>query len=431
MRGYMHFLQGPIKNAILPATRMSDQKSIAFLCHPYHRGGVTRWMADAAAAFAQKGYKVYFVAPEPTVTFLSGKGRETLLQLLQKNNALVTVISKKVGWEFEFGTQEYRAYVYRQLLVQLPAGTAVILSDDDTVWMAAAGLYKSYRLVGVLHADEPYYYNIAKKYARQIAVFACVSERVHKTIHELAPEIPSNVIYTIPCGINLPAARTGVQTNDTLRLIYVGRITEYQKRTGDLAKIAAELRTRNTQFHLHIIGDGTDLGKLKMAVQSAGLEPYVTFYGWLPQQEVYRHLSTADILLLTSDFEGTPIAMMEALAAGCGVVGTRVSGIEDYEYHTSAPACYAVYNAGDINAAADKIYALATVEPALRQASARKLAEGEFGMDICVARYEEAIGIVQGNYAPPTKAQMPLFARIYSRFLSVARYLKVSFVNKS
>src|ERR1700749_2838446 len=122
---------------------MSGKQRIAFLCHPYHRGGVTRWMADAAIAYAQKGLEVYFITVDPEKEFFSAKGRETLLQLLAEQKGIVKLVKVKAGSEFEFGTTEYRAYVYQKLLAQLPPGTPVILSDDVAVWAAGASLHES------------------------------------------------------------------------------------------------------------------------------------------------------------------------------------------------------------------------------------------------------------------------------------------------
>ena len=405
---------------------MNRQKSIAFLCHPYHRGGVTRWMADAAAAFANKGWQVHFVTVEPTVVFFSGAGRETLLQLLKKTNSSVQVHSKKVGREFELGTPAYRIFIYRQLLSGLPTGTPVILSDDATVWAAATDMHTSYPIIGVLHADELHYYDLAKRYSDKVAVFTCVSERVHRVLLERVPQIPAASVHTIPCGINLPSETKPRNLPHILQLAYVGRITQYQKRTGDLAAIAVALREQHVPFHLHIIGDGTDKNALQETFRSKDLGHVATFHGWLPQKDVTSYLAASDILILTSDFEGTPIAMMEALAAGCGVVGTRVSGIEDYESNPLAADCYGVYTVGDIAEAIKKIMIVASVTTTFREKAARKLAESEFSMDICIERYTKAMGDIKTNYADPGPSSLPFTASLHSKLLAAARYLKAT-----
>lgn len=406
---------------------MNGNKRIAFLCHPYHRGGVTRWMADAAIAYARQGWEVYFVTVEPAVVFISGKGRETLLQLLQKGNAQVHTFSEPAGREFEFGTQEYRAFIYRRLLQRVPQGTPVILSDDGTVWEAAAPLHEAYPLVGVLHADEAYYYKLAEKYYRQLSLLVCVSERVRKTTIRQIPDIDPGIVYTIPCGINLPPADFQSHGGEVLQLIYVGRISEYQKRISDIVKVCALLQQRNTAFHLDIIGDGSEKDVLESKFTESGLHGLVTFHGWQSQKEVYERLRQSDIVLLTSDFEGTPIAMMEGLAAGCGLAGTRVSGIEDYETHPQAANCVALFDVGDIEDAITKIAKLAAVPVSIRQQAARKLAESEFSMAVCLDKYAKAIDTIKaGSKQTVTGVKIPAGVLLRSKVISWARYLKVS-----
>jgi len=405
---------------------MSDKQRIAFLCHPYHRGGVTRWMADAAIGYAKRGMEVYFVTVEPAKEFFSAKGRETLLQLLSKEQNSVHILKVKAGSEFEFGTTEYRAYVYKKLLAELPPGTPVILSDDIAVWEAATALHNSYPIVGVLHADEEQYYKLAEKYYKRVAALVCVSSRVNNTTRSRVPGFNSDHLYTIPCGINLPEISPGVPGNTIFRLVYVGRVSDYQKRTGDLVSICGLLVKNNVAFYLSIIGDGEAKNQLENRFKENGLDRCVAFLGWLSQEQVGIHLSRSDVLILTSDFEGMPIAIMEALAAGCGVAGTRVSGIEDYELHPLAPDCLSVFTVGDIVDAVNKINKVAATPKGIRQQAARKLAEAEFSIQVCLEKYLKVIASISLVPLPPAIIRLSPFRLFYSNLLSAARSIKVS-----
>lgn len=411
---------------------MSAKGKIAFLCHPYHRGGVTRWMADAAIAYARRGHEVYFVTVAPQQVFYSGEGRETMLQLLARDKHNVHVHSLPVGREFEFGSPAYCTYIYKQLLVKfVPLGTPIILSDDSYVWSAAASLHEAYPVVGVLHADEQYYYDVTARFKDSVDVFACVSDRVHKKAINQCPTLNPERVFTIPCGIELPAVAFKNTVSDKIRLVYVGRISDYQKRSGDLLKLAAALETKGIPFHLTIIGDGiTARPELEQKFKAANLQHNVTFTGWLSQAQVHEHLTNSDTLVLTSDFEGMPIAMMEALAAGCGFVGTRVSGIEDYEFHPLAPACFRVFDVGDINDAVSKIVELSDVSLTARQKAARSLAESQFSMDICLDNYLHAMSVIKRTDFKPVQASLPATEHLKSRLISAARSLKMALKSK-
>lgn len=406
---------------------MATNKSIAFLCHPYHRGGVTRWMADAAIAYAAMGYKVYFATLEPTITFFSGQGRETMLQLLTKTKNNVVKGSVKVGREFEFGTPEYLEYIYKKaLLATVPPGVPLILSDDKSVWAAAVSLHDTYPIVGVLHADEDAYYNLTKKYHKYADILVSVSARVQHTIQQRFADVPANKLFIIPCGIHLPPVNTRTHKEEVLQLIYVGRVNDYQKRSGDLLKIATSIREKNIPFVLNIIGDGAAYKtNLEAQFKQAGLDNAVTFRGWLSQAAVKDYLNSADVMILPSDFEGMPIAMMEALASGCGFVGTRVSGIEDYENDQLAPDCFRVYEVGDIEDAVNKIQDVAAIPLAARHKAARQLAESQFSMDNCLANYDKAIATIQPKAYRAGSASISPIAVIKSRLIAMARAMKV------
>jgi len=412
---------------------MIQVNKVAFLCHPYHRGGVTRWMADAAMYFAQIGWEVYFAAPNPTVEFFSARGRESMITLLNKDKN-VRLISLSAGREFEFGTSEYRTYIYKKLLLQLPLGIPVIVSDDSCVWDAACSLSSSFPVVGVLHADDKAYYNLATKYLANVAVFVSVSQRVETKLKQACPSVADSRLFVIPCGIYLPDANTGlgVKESDTVNLLYVGRIEREQKRTEDLVTIAELLQRKNVPFSLKIIGDGVDVkSAMETEIAKLGLQQQVTFTGWLSQQDVLNAMNAADILMLTSNYEGMPISMMEALACGCGFVGTRVSGIEDYEHHVLAPDCFRVFEVGELEVAVKQIQDIASIPKRSRRKAATELAKEQFSMQTCIANYIKAFSSIplSTDYKRGI-ASIGVTVLLKSFVLSYIRFFKMVLRNK-
>ena len=404
-------------------------KTIAFVCQPYHRGGVTRWMADAAIKFAERGCRVYFVTVRPTTAFYSGKKAETIISLLKSANDNLKIISANVGRTFEFGLPEYCTGLYANLIVEnIPAGTPLILSDDAAVWQAAIGLRESYPVIGVLHSDDPYYYALAKKYGELPDSYVCVSNRVAATLKQTLPDLDSNKIRVIPCGINLQSLKKNRIPSSTIRLIYVGRITEKQKRVFDLVRLGTQMQVLEIPFHFTIIGDGvTDRIALEKQVNATGLTHQYTFTGWLSKSDVMSKMVENDILVLTSDYEGTPVSMMEALENGCGFAGTRVSGIEDYEYHSDATNCFRVFDIGNIDQAVEAITELSQIPDEIRAQSARKLAESEFDLNICINRYSDMIETLPERSYKTPKVAKSISLKIKSLIISSLRRTKMKF----
>lgn len=401
-----------------------EERVLAFICHPYHRGGVTRWMVDMAIDCASQGTNVYFVTVEPKNDFFSAGGKETIVSLLSPHKN-VRLITAKAGWEFELGTEPYRANVYVNLLLaHVPLHTPVILSDDPGVWRVASLAVGRYNFIGVLHSDEPKYYELAKAYYDQVAALVCVSSRIKEKLLNDNTGIDGNRVSVIPCGIQLPGGVQRRYEAGKLRLIFTGRITEYQKRVSDLLKIGLKLSEKKHDFVLKIIGDGSDRKTLEQEVIQSGLQENIIFYGWLSKDEIYDQLYQSDLLLLTSDFEGMPIAVMEGLSAGCGIISTRVSGVEDYEPHPLAKNCLWLNKVGDVMEAVNNIEKSLSIPAKDRQNSAINLAEEEFSMEACISKYYNVIKTIKKHKGDLNHQPTNWTINIYSFSLSVVRYIK-------
>jgi glycosyltransferase involved in cell wall biosynthesis len=88
-------------------------------------------------------------------------------------------------------------------------------------------------------------------------------------------------------------------------IISVGRITS-AKRPDRFIELSTKF---NKEFEWIWVGDGDTNIKNKLLMNAR-----VT--GWIPEKEVQNHLSSADIFLLLSDWEGLPFAAIEALSQG-------------------------------------------------------------------------------------------------------------------
>ena len=410
---------------------MTSIKKIAFLCHPYHRGGVTRWMADAAIAAAESGAEVYFVTVEPARAFVSAGGRETMVDLL-RGHSEVKVVSRRVNFTFEFGSEDYRASVYSSLVHSgVPVGVPVIVSDDPAVWSGAASIADKYPMTGVLHGDQDVYYDLAKKYLKQLSVCVCVSGRIKNTIVKRNPYMEMDKLFVIPCGINLPEFAPYEKTDAAVRMIFIGRLTDYEKRAEDLVLICGLLHEQGMAFHLDIAGNSDSSARdFAERFTGVGAGAFVSFHGWQSKAEVQRLLNQSDILLLTSNSEGMPLVMMEALASGCAFVGTRVSGIEDYEHRADAKECMGVYAVGDIGGGVEKIKQVAAMPARERQAAARRLADAEFSMEVCLNKYFKALSSMKSSTATARNITVSTFDKLKSHGRAVARYAKVKLKRK-
>lgn len=109
-------------------------------------------------------------------------------------------------------------------------------------------------------------------------------------------------------------------------IAYVGRLAP-EKRIDGYLTCCKELIKRGKDFNYLIVGSGDEDSKLKEMAKQMGIINNVNFIGFInPIDIVY---SSIDMLLLTSDTEGTPRVVLEAMSAGIPVVATNVGGLHE------------------------------------------------------------------------------------------------------
>lgn len=90
---------------------------------------------------------------------------------------------------------------------------------------------------------------------------------------------------------------------------------------------AARVFATGRQCVFVVVGGGPEELRLLTRAKELGIEGQVRFLGW--RTDIDRIYAGSDVIALTSDNEGTPVSVIEALAAGRAVVATSVGGVED------------------------------------------------------------------------------------------------------
>ncbi|MCG6962561.1 MAG: glycosyltransferase family 4 protein [Acidobacteria bacterium] len=113
------------------------------------------------------------------------------------------------------------------------------------------------------------------------------------------------------------------------QVLFIGRFSRH-KGVGHLVRAMPEIARTHPQARLALIGFGPEEANIRRAVAEAGLEDRVRLVGPIPHSEVPVWLASADLVVLPSEkVEGLGVALLEALASGTPVVGSRVGGIPD------------------------------------------------------------------------------------------------------
>jgi glycosyltransferase involved in cell wall biosynthesis len=155
-------------------------------------------------------------------------------------------------------------------------------------------------------------------------------------------------------------AASGAEPGDVL-VGLVGRLVPI-KRVDVALRAHALLRTQGLPVRLAIVGDGTLRGELEALATAMGVSDSVSFHGYVG--DVAPVAAAIDVALLSSDNEGTPVALIEAGAAGRPAVATAVGGVSD----VVAPGAGALAPPDDPAALARALEPF-VLDPALRESA--------------------------------------------------------------
>lgn len=147
----------------------------------------------------------------------------------------------------------------------------------------------------------------------------------NKTIEELPAWVRSRAGLILNGVEDVGRQKTDLPLSP-LRLCYVGRLVEH-KGIMRLLQAAHMLKGTGTSFRLLVAGNGPLEAQAKAYVESHNLKAEVQFLGFVDQPgDVYRQ---CHVCVLPSLHEGLPLSLLEALSAGCALVGHDIPGVAD------------------------------------------------------------------------------------------------------
>lgn len=227
-----------------------------------------------------------------------------------------------------------------------------------------AVLWRLYRLFRREKPDVVHSHLYASKYAQPAAVLAGVPRRVH-TVHNMAEQeakgparrlngilfrrfgvvpaalsetvretivttyrLPPDRVPVVPNGIGLSRCvpKTDYAPGKGLRILHIGRFSE-QKNHKNLLEGFRLFHAAHPDSTLWLVGEGNGKAAAEQWVKDNYLSECVAFLGL--REDVFPLLAQADLFLLPSLWEGAPMTLIEAMAAGLPVIASPVGGVPD------------------------------------------------------------------------------------------------------
>lgn len=200
-------------------------------------------------------------------------------------------------------------------------------------WLKAAGA----ATVAVLHSDDAFYRAIQQEFVRgivsqRVTDVVCVSEKLLDEVQAGAVLNYPNACY-IPYGVNVPKAVTRDYAH-RIRIAYVGRFAEEQKRISLVGR-SLDLACRQVPgVEAVMYGDGPDRAVVSTLLEVERSDSRVVLGGVIANDKVQSELLQCDAIMLMSDYEGLPIALLEGMACGCVPICRNMnSGIPQLVQH--------------------------------------------------------------------------------------------------
>lgn len=112
---------------------------------------------------------------------------------------------------------------------------------------------------------------------------------------------------------------------DEKYILYSGRL-DYRKGLFDLIESSKIICQVHPEISFVLTGKGILIEKLKKRVNESGLKKNFNFVGFVSREKLIQLYQQATIYVLPSHYEGLPTVLLEAMACGCPIVATSVSG---------------------------------------------------------------------------------------------------------
>ncbi len=285
----------------------------AYFCRP-HPGGTWSVFVELRAALAAEGVDLFWI----------GRGEAARAALADPFASEAVRAGVAVGEDGRDDAEQARLLI-DALEAAGAEGVFVNVLADRTETNLVRYLPDRILRVMVVHNITVGTYEAAEAIRDHVHATVGVSRRIREDLiakHGFEPAITFAVPNAIRVGAEprrpRPVGAAG------LRVVFLGRVEEAAKGVLLIPRILAAVKTPPM---LTVVGDGPDLDALRTKIAEAGLP--AVFTGMMPPVAVRAALAEQDIALMPSRYEGHPMALMEAMAAGCVPVVSRIRGVTD------------------------------------------------------------------------------------------------------
>lgn len=241
----------------------------------------------------------------------SSNGIKRIKRLFELTNAILTIksIVKKFNPEMVIA-ERTTSYGY-----------LAALSGIKPIVIAQQGISDLWPHDSPLYIFKKKLQDYAFKKADLIHAWGSVMEN-----HMKQSNVDMSKVMVLPKGINLDYFEFTGNHNDTMVNAIVTRALQPEYQHNLILKAFSIVKQKNIPFKLTIIGDGTELNKLKSLAKELKIENEVIFTGKINNNDIPKYLGKANFYISMPTTEGVSSSLFEAMACGCFPIVSDLPG---------------------------------------------------------------------------------------------------------
>jgi phosphatidylinositol alpha-1,6-mannosyltransferase len=272
-----------------------------------------------------------------------------------------------------------------------------LLHVGDPVLAPVAAIARAFRVptAVTLHGLDLVYPRLAyraylRAFLRGFDAYVCISDAARRAAIDIG--IPGDRIHVIGIGVDAPLPANDPATRDENRLLFIGRLVRRKGLAWFVRDVLPRVVGARPSLRLAILGEGPERKAIAKAAEETGVAEHLIWLGAADEATKADQLARAAICVVPNiavdgDIEGFGIVALEAAAAGCPLLASRLEGlcdaVVDGESGTLLPA-------GDVGAWTDAITRWLSDPQARAEAgrNAREHVAARGGWDAIIDRYE-------------------------------------------
>lgn len=297
---------------------------IIFLTHTLSYSGAPKMLTWVANQMAKKGNQV------EVVSFFSSEKLQSLDENIVFHSLSVKQSSSRIIRN-TVGMLRTTVRLHRYIKKSSPDLIVSFLDSVGYVYLVVNRLFGKRKMVVSERVDPSCYHGVtakmrffAMKFADGIVYQTSGAKEIcsKKMKTDKGVIIPNPVVLKDDIKNQLDKYIVSYRERDN-RIVTVGRLSLAQKRQDILLKAFKRVYNVHPEIKLYIYGDGSDKTKIQELIDSMGLHDVAILAGRTSQVE--QDIYNARAFVLTSDFEGIPNALIEAMSIGVPSVSTNCS----------------------------------------------------------------------------------------------------------